>query len=357
MVTCIGYQHDEGTMIRTPKIRNMEQFAEASGLSRPTVSKFFNNPDSVRPSTRKKIEEALERFDYRPNIYAINQNRRLTKTIGIVVPYLTDPFFGEIARMLAAKCVAEGYSPSMFSSNGTAEQECEIFDNLRSMKPTGVLLAPLGRLSDQSAVAAFCKDVPTVLFDSNIKDLGLSFVGSDNAQFTALMVEYLHRTGEPPALLEMKTPPNPNARKRRQGYVSAMEYHRLAPEIVQIDGEGWRLEDIGYAGGMKAFADKAFKSRTVLCSNDRLAIGFLAACHEKGLKVGIGPDVDIRVAGQDDHPFSRFTYPPLTTIAQDYESISKRAVEALLDAVKEEQVPTERPDIFFEGKLIMRKSA
>ena len=344
-------------MTKTPKIRNMEQFAEASGLSRPTVSKFFNDPESVRPSTRKRIEEALERFDYRPNIYAINQNRRLTKTIGIVVPYLTDPFFGEMARLLAAKCVEEGYSPSMFSSNGSPDYERELFDTLRSMKPTGVLLAPLGRLSDQKAVASFCKDAPTVLFDSNIKDLGLSFIGSDNAQFTSLIVEYLHRTGEPPALFEMKTPPNPNARKRRQGYEEAMASHGLEPEIIQIEGEGWALEDIGYAGGLKVLSENTFRSNTILCTNDRLAIGFLAACHEKGLKVGLRQDADIRVAGQDDHPFSRFTYPPLTTIAQDYDAISQRAVEALLDAVKNERTETERPDFFFEGKLIMRKSA
>ena len=344
-------------MTDTPKIKNMEQFAEASGLSRPTVSKYFNDPKSVRSSTRKRIEEALERFDYRPNIYAINQNRRLTKTIGIVVPYLTDPFFGEIARKIAAKCVEEGYSPSLFSSEGSHEHEKEVFDTLRSMKPTGVLLAPLGRLSNQDAVAAFCNDVPTVLFDSNISDIGRAFIGSDNAQFTSLMVEYLHRTGEPPALLEMKTPPNPNSRKRRQGYIAAMEHLGLEPEIVQIGGEGWALEDIGYEQGLKALEQSVFKSNTVLCSNDRLAIGFLTACHEKGLKIGLQSNADIRVAGQDDHPFSRFTYPPLTTIAQDYDSISQRTVEALLEAVKEEQDPDIRPSSFFEGKLIMRKSA
>ncbi len=78
------------------KIKNMEEFAALSGISRPTVSKYFHDPDSVRPTTRARIEEALERFDYRPNIYAVNQNRKLTKNIGIVVPYLADPFFAEI---------------------------------------------------------------------------------------------------------------------------------------------------------------------------------------------------------------------------------------------------------------------
>ena len=84
--------------MRSDKIKNMEEFAAKCGVSRPTVSKYFNDPNSVRAKTRKRIEEALERFDYRPNIYAVNQNRRLTKNIGIIVPYLADPFFAEIAR-------------------------------------------------------------------------------------------------------------------------------------------------------------------------------------------------------------------------------------------------------------------
>lgn len=344
-------------MSGSAKIRNMEQFARASGLSRPTVSKFFNDPTSVRESTRQRIEAALEEFDFRPNIYAINQNRRLTKTIGIVVPYLSDPFFGEIARNLEMKCMAAGYSPSLFSANGSVDREREVFGTLRSMKPTGVLLAPLGRHSDKDAVKSFCEDVPTVLFDSHLEGVGHAFIGSDNAQFTAMMVEYLCRSSEPPAFLEMKTPPNPNARKRRQGYTSAMESRGFQPEIVQIDGEGWALEDIGYEGGMRALSEQRFSSRTVLCSNDRLAIGFLAACHDQGLKIGISKDADIRVAGQDDHPFSRFTYPQLTTIAQDYEAISQSAVDALLSTVEDDALPSARPETFFEGRLVMRASA
>ncbi|MEM6986765.1 MAG: LacI family DNA-binding transcriptional regulator, partial [Pseudomonadota bacterium] len=82
------------------KIRNMEEFAAAVGISRPTVSKYFNDPSSVRDSTRIRIEAALKRFEYRPNIYAINQNRRHTKNIGIVVPYLADPCFAEMVRVI-----------------------------------------------------------------------------------------------------------------------------------------------------------------------------------------------------------------------------------------------------------------
>ena len=82
------------------KIKNMEEFSTISGISRPTVSKYFNDPESVRQTTRKKIEAAIEKYDYRPNIFAMNQNRKMTKNVGIVVPLLTDPYFAEIARNL-----------------------------------------------------------------------------------------------------------------------------------------------------------------------------------------------------------------------------------------------------------------
>lgn len=95
------------------KIRNMEEFATVSGISRPTLSKYFNDPESVRLSTRERIEAALRRYDYRPNVYAINQNRKTTKNIGIVVPNLADPFFSEIGREVELACLAEGYSLSL----------------------------------------------------------------------------------------------------------------------------------------------------------------------------------------------------------------------------------------------------
>lgn len=339
------------------KIRNMEEFAELSGVSRPTVSKYFNDPGSVRPTTRARIEEALERFDYRPNIYAINQNRRLTKNIGIVVPYLADPFFAEIARNIETRCIEAGFSPSLFSSHGRQDLENGILDTLRSMKPAGVLLAPLGRESDRTAVEHFCQEVPTVLFDSNIEGVGEVFVGSDNPQFTSLMVEYLCRTGEPPAFFEMKTPPNPNARKRRLGYIYAMEKQGHKPQIFEVEGEGWALEEIGLREGVRLIDSGRLKARTILCSNDRLAIGFLAACYQKNIRVGISKECDLRVAGLDGHPFSSFTCPSLTTVSHDYEAISERSVEALFHMIENGGTVSKRTDKLFEGKLLMRDSA
>lgn len=344
-------------IMRYEKIKNMAEFAALIGVSRPTVSKYFNDPESVRPSTRDRIEAALKEYDYRPNIYAINQNRRLTKTIGIVVPYLADPFFAEIARMLERRCIAAGFTPSLFSSHGEQVLENTILDNLRSLKPAGVLLAPLGRTSDRKHIEAFCHDVPTILFDSNIEGVGAAFVGSDNFSFVSQTVEYLSRTGNVPCFFEMKDPANPNANKRRLAYLEIMDRLNLEPHIIKIDGKGWSFEEIGRQGALKILQEKALPTNTVLCSNDRLAIGFLSACHELGISVGRDEGSSIRVASHDDHPYARYTCPSLTTAAHDYESVSDYALSTLFQLIESGGRLEKRQEIVFAARLIMRDSA
>lgn len=339
------------------KIKNMAEFASVSGISRPTISKYFHDPGSVRETIRTRIEAALEQYDYRPNIYAMNQNRRLTKNIGIVVPYLADPFFAEIARNIEQRCIAAGFWPTLFSSHGSAELENNILDSLRSLKPAGVLLAPLGRASDRSMIEKFCDDVPTVLFDSDLEGIGAAFVGSDNYNFVSQSVEYLVRSGAPPCFFEMRTPANPNANKRRNAYVAIMDSLGLEPHVIKVDGEGWAFEEIGYRGAMRVLSGDELTSDTVLCSNDRLAIGFLAAAHEKGVRVGRDPECTIRVAAHDDHPFSRFTCPSLTTVAHDYEAVSNRSVETLFELIEDSGRPTARTEKLFKTRLILRTSA
>lgn len=339
------------------RIKNMEEFAAVSGISRPTISKYFHDPESVRKTSRARIESALEEYDYRPNIFAINQNRKLTKTVGIVVPYLADPVFGEIARALERQCIDAGYRTALFSSHGEQRFEREALDSLRSLRPSGVLLAPLGRLSDTDHIAKFCEDVPTVLFDRAIDDVGAAFVGSDNASFVSQSVEYLLRTGEPPCFFEMKNPINPNSLARRRSYIKTMKERSLEPMIIQIDGEGWDLERIGHGGAMQVLSERRLPSDTVLCSNDRLAIGFLAACYEKGLRVGRGEGCALRVAAHDDHPYSRFTCPSLTTVAHEYQEISNIGVTMLFSLIEQGGQFEERKEERLPARLVLRSSA
>jgi DNA-binding LacI/PurR family transcriptional regulator len=343
------------------RIRNMEEFAAVSGISRPTVSKYFNDPESVRQSTRQRIEAALERYDYRPNIFAMNQNRRLTKNVGIVVPYLADPTFAEMARNIERRCIEAGFRPSLFSAHGERQIEREILDALRSLRPAGVILAPLGRHSDAEHLKRFCEEVPTVLLDRSIDGVGHAFVGSDNNSFVNQSVDYLLRTGEPPVFFEMENPKNPNSLSRRNAYISVMESHGLEPMIHRVRGDGWVNEEIGYQGALRALNDRSLPTDTILCSNDRLAVGFLAACYEKGFRVGRGPGCALRVASHDDHPYARFTCPSLTTVGHDFELVSNRGVELLFDLIERGDVPGpssgDRTETLFPARLVLRHSA
>ncbi|ETX16666.1 LacI family transcriptional regulator [Roseivivax halodurans JCM 10272] len=343
--------------MRQDRVRTMEEFASLSGISRPTLSKYFNDPGSVRASTRARIEAALERYDYTPNVYAINQNRALTRNIGIIVPYLADPFFAEVARNLEPLCAQAGYNPILLSSHGDRDREIQNLEGLRAIRPAGVLLAPLGRRSRRDDVAAFCEEVPTVLFDCDIEGVGDAYYGNDNGKSIALMVDYLCRTGEPPAFFEMRDAPNPNANKRRTAYDEAMRSHGHEPMIVSVEGTGWAFEEIACRAAAPMMCKGQLPSNTVLCSNDRLAIGFLAAAYENGLRVGIGHGHALRVAGHDDHPYARFTCPSLTTVAQSYDAIAGQSIDCLLSIIDTGERPEEKRAIHFEGGLVMRKSA
>ncbi|MCQ0970433.1 LacI family transcriptional regulator [Paracoccus sp. TK19116] len=342
---------------RPAKVRTMEEFAALSGISRPTLSKFFNDPSSVRASTRERVEAALERFDYTPNVYAINQNRQLTRNIGIVVPYLADPFFAEVARNLEPLCAQAGFNPILLSSHGDADREIQNLDSLRGIRPAGVLLGPLGRRSRRSDVEAFCRDIPTVLFDCDIEGVGDAYYGSNNAQTVGAVVAHLCRTGEPPAFFEMRHAPNPNANKRHAAYERAMRAHGHEPMFLTVEGEGWAFEEIGFNEGSRLIAARALPTDTVLCSNDRLAIGFLAAAYDQGLRVGSGPGHALRVAGNDDHPYAGYTCPALTTVSQDYDSIAGCSLERLLSIIESGERPPVRETRHFDGTLVLRKSA
>ena len=333
----------------------MDEFSRVSGISRPTLSKFFNDTQSVKPTTRKKIELAIAEYDYRPNLFAINQNRKLTKTIGIVVPYLSDPFFAEMVRLIERLCIDRGYWPIVFSAHGQQSLENNALATLRSLRPTGALIAPLGRGSDIETLETFVREVPTVMFDSNVK-VGSAFVGSNNTQSIDIIVEYLTRSGEAPCFFEMP-PVNPNANKRREAYCRSMGRLGFEPRVIQVSGAGWDFERIGLEEGKRLIKDKLLPTNTVLCSNDRLAVGLIAAAYNMGLRVGLGKQCAIRVAGHDDHPWAQFTSPPLTTVSQDYNSIAAKSVEILFDMISGNEFNGERPEILFDGRLVMRSSA
>lgn len=341
--------------------RTMEEFAQSCGVSRPTLSKYFDDPTSVKPATRKRIETALRSSSYQPNLYARNLNRKRTRNVGILVPAITDPFYSEMVSRIELRLRDEGYWPIVISSHGSQELEAEAARTMLSLKVAGAIVAPLGLSSDQRVFEKLGENIPIVYFDTYIEG-DTPFIGNNNHQSVSTIVDYLCRSGDAPAYFDIPHV-NHNSGERLNGYIATMESLGLEPIVFGNSKDyTWDFERIGFEQTDTMLGAGTLPSRTILCANDRLAFGVMAAAFSRGKKVGRKSDCDLRVAAHDDHPLSRYTCPPLTTMAQDFAAMAGNSVEMLL-ALLDEDDAAGAPDktivrrLSLDGTLVMRQSA
>ena len=341
-------QHDNGDAHR---IRTMAEFSAATGISRPTLSRFFNDPQSVRQASRTKIEEAMERFGYRPNRFALNFNRRNSKTLGITVPSLIDPFYASLVQRIERQALSAGYWTVVQNSQGEPEQEAEAVATLISLKVAGAIVIPLGYASREGLFKQMGSLMPLVFLDARVDAEG-AFVGTDNRQSMDLIVDYLLRSGSPPSYFDMPDV-NQNARERRHGYEASMQERGAEPRIFPLHTRHWDFERVAFEEATRLLKTGASLGGTILCANDRIAFGVMAAVYESG--VAIGRLSGIQIAGHDDHPLSQYTCPPLTTVAQDVERLATVSLERLMQRISEAANVDESNRL--EAKLVMRASA
>lgn len=320
------------------RLRNMKEFSEVTGLSRPTVSKYFHDPESVRPTTRARIESALERYDYRPNFLAVNQNRRNPKTVGIIVPHLVDPFYADLVGQIERACIAQGYSAIILSSHGSRDDENRAIEMMLALNIGGVILSPLGAASDLARIERLAGEVPVLLIDSHVGET-LPYLTCDNAQGIGALVDHLCQTGTPPVYIDMPEV-NSTARERREAYIGAMKANAAVPVVLGGGPIRWDFEQMGYEIARDQLEKGGFAYPAVLCANDRFAIGVFKAACELGMR--IGKNGDFRLAGHDDYPFAAFTCPGLTTVAQNVKGLAARGVEMILDLMTEGKTPDTR---------------
>jgi LacI family transcriptional regulator, repressor for deo operon, udp, cdd, tsx, nupC, and nupG len=333
------------------RIRTMEEFSVASGISRPTLSRFFNDPGSVRPSSRQRIEAAMDRLGYRPNLFAVNFNRRNTKTVGIIVPTLLDPFYAALVQQIEFQASEAGYWTVIQSSQGDPDREAEAISTLVSTKSAGAVVVPLGAASRKSLYRQMGKAMPLVFLDTRA-DADGAFVGTDNRLSMGLMVDYLLRSGTSPSYIGMPAV-NQNASERREGYETAMFERGAQPVFFDIPDLGWDFERLAFDEATRLFKAGAPVGGTILCANDRVAFGVMAAACQIGRSVG--RLAELRIAGHDDHPLSQYACPSLTTVAQDVDRLATVSLERLMEGIAEGA--NENSNDRLEARLIMRNSA
>ena len=148
----------------TPKkrINTMEQLSAEIGVSRSTLSKYFQDPSLVRKATSEKIAELLTTVDYVPNFLARNMNRKHTGLFGVVLPHLNDLFYMTLLREIERRAEELDFSVLIQNSHGDPDKEVRAVENLRSMNAEGVIVAPIGARKNSPTFKRLSTDLPMV---------------------------------------------------------------------------------------------------------------------------------------------------------------------------------------------------
>lgn len=339
----------------------MEELSTTIGISRPTLSKFFQDAESVRDSTRVRIEEALATVDYVPNFFATKMNRQSTRIIGVIVPYLNDLFFTSLIQSIEESALRQGYTIIIQSAHGDPATEARAFENLKSMSVDGVIAAPIGQSSSLSAFTRLKEEFPVVCVDSRLPDdfEDVDFVGTNNRQSISLMVGYLHRSGDAPVYLGMPRI-NSNSLEREQAYIASAEELGFKPQVIPVDNTDpvWNFEEFAYDTMDEYFGRGEYVNSTILCANDRLAIGVMRAANRHHLlPQRKGESSQFRVAGHDDHPLSAYVHPALTTVSRNTIGMGEAAFEQILDQIENGRRRGKGVTRTFDAELRLRESA
>lgn len=348
-----------GYVLTKPRINTMEELSIAIGVSRPTLSRFFQDPTSIKPTTVTRIEAGLDRVEYIPNFFATRLNRKSTGIIGVIIPYLNDLFFTKLLEAVEVAAMDAGLTVITQCSHSDPAIEARAAETFMSMNVDGALVAPLGDHSDQAVQSRLKSRLPFVLFDSRPKTMpNVDYVGTNHMQSTGLITEYLCRVGDPPAFLAMPRV-NFNALEREAAYIARMESLGFEPEILgtELVGQDWHFEGHGEAILDREFGQGRLTDRSILCVNDRVAIGAIRAAARHGLAPGRAAQGGLRIAGHDDYPLCPYLNPALTTVAQNTDAIGKKAVSRILEIIGGDANGGDPEITLFDGHLKIRESA
>ena len=322
--------------------------ANRAGVSTATVSHVINQTRFVSESAVRRVRRAMQQLHYQPNAVARSLRRKHTRTLGLVLPDSSNPFFAEVARGVEDFAFQHGYNVLFGSSDGNLEKEKAYLQVFVEKQVDGLIFVAAGE-STRNIRQLQAEHLPLVVVDREFNNVVADYVVADNRRGGFLATEHLIQLGHRViACIAGPSTVTPSA-ERVIGYRDALKTYRLPidPKLVR---RGDFQSSSGFAAAQLFLRQKSRPSAIFAC-NDLMALGALGAIHKAGLRV---PD-DVAVVGFDDIALASYASPPLTTIQQPKYEMGKLAAQILLDRITaKKRVKAQRH--LLPTQLIVRES-
>ena len=329
--------------LRQPSIKDIARLAR---VSHPTVSRALQNSPLVNARTAAKIRKIAEEAGYRASAVARGLVTRRTRTIGLVVTTVADPFASEVVCGIEQTANDHGYSVFLADSNADPERERKVVQAFAERRVDGIIVTSsrvgalyLTRLAEMM--------VPIVLVNDQYPGAFVHSVMIRNLEGSRAAAKHLIGLGHRRIAYLGDQFGYQSDAERFAGYREALDAAgiRFHPELV-VHGDGKPEAAMRAMDSLLALANPP---TALCCYNDMSALGAMRSIWVHGLRV---PD-DISVAGFDDLFFASYTQPPLTTVRQPMRRMGQLAMESLFKLMSGEESVAK---IEVEAELIVRGS-
>ena len=302
---------------------SMVDIARMSGVSIATVSRVLNKNGRYSAETEKKVMAVVEKYNYaiNPNAQGLRTNR--TKTIGVIIPDITNEYFSQIVRSVESSVIPMGYNVFVCDSDENVDYESHHIASLQSKGVEGIIYFSVRKPGDEVSKEF---TVPVVYIDRR-PGVEFNFVSSDNEAGGFLATEELIKKGCRKIVLIHDVNSYSTVNKRKQGYLRAQKQYG-----VEIDDKRMVPCHVSYEAARKAvkkLIEEKVEFDGIFCTTDSMALGALRGLKECGRRV---PE-DVKLVGFDGITHTEISDPPITTIIQDTEQLGKRSVDVLMDLI------------------------
>jgi LacI family transcriptional regulator len=302
---------------------NIYEVADLAGVSLATVSRVINPGAKVSDKTRQKVLAAMKQLGYRPNSIAQSLATRSSNSVGVLVSELHGPFYGGMLSAIEETLRAAGKFVLVAAGHSKEEQEREGIKFLIS-RNCDALIVHVEALPDKFLVEHNTKSTPIVVVNRKVRGLSDRCFSLDNELGGYLAAQSLLKLKHKKIAYISGPLDFVDARQRLEGHKRA-----LAEAGVTFDARLLHEGDYHETGGTDALNrlfEKNVPFTAVICANDEMAAGAMAAAHDRGLRL---PE-ELSIVGFDDAPISRYVYPKLSTVHYPIADMSRMAARWVL---------------------------